>query len=97
MADEDEGDELAALWAVRLNDVEKLLPDDDNDEGLWAIEFELNGPGVNGSLTALLERSVDEDLIVPKGRAMLVDGLVRWLEVLARRPGVQSTKPANDG
>ncbi|WP_237479425.1 hypothetical protein [Lichenibacterium dinghuense] len=93
MADENDSEELAAMWTVRLSDVERLLPDDDDDEGLWAVEFELNGPGVNGSLTALVGRSVNEDDIIPRAREMLQDGLRRWLRVLTARSGAEQVKP----
>lgn len=96
MADETEGDELDAGWTAKLDKLERLLPDEPDEEGDFIVEYELQAPGLNGTITVMIADTADEGEILRTALAKLQDGLEIWARVVGRRAGSERAEPMGE-
>ena len=90
MPDAEDDADLTSMWSARFSNVERL--DDPEEDATFAIDYGMEGPGANGSLTVLIG-GLDEDRIIPQANALLEEALRAWLRAIERRKGAGPVEP----
>ncbi|MGI3902484.1 MAG: hypothetical protein ACRYGP_16850 [Janthinobacterium lividum] len=98
MADEVADENKDENWTVMLDSVGRIESMDtaDDDGDLFSVDFKASAPNLTADFEVLVSDVADEAQIVSEAFDTLQDGLERWAQVLARRPGAEKVEPKGE-